>query len=345
MRCRTSHPTIRSVAPLLFAALAWPRAATAQGRCQLLVISRPGGATVSVGGEERGKSPLTLAGLKVGKADVKVVLEGYYVWTKRVQLRPGGNTVEAKLEKRKAPRAPSPPAPKDGDEAAPDGVPDADAPADEAPADEPPVDKAPAGRSGKSPPRKIPVPCSVCEGKGVFEKMNCPTCLADGYDGIRACAMCKKTGRVEYVCPLCGGMGPSGKDGKGTGCRLCGGKGHPPCPVCKAKGTVVRLNPAAIGYPTIPCLLCGGTGLDQNSMCRRCDTNGEVQSSGVGYYLDLPCYLCGGDRRGPKMCNSCAGIGQKKMGGRYVPCKICFATGRLFHPCRQCSGLGWHKGR
>ncbi|MHC5058627.1 MAG: PEGA domain-containing protein [Planctomycetota bacterium] len=345
MRCGTSHPIIRSAVALLFTALACPRAATAQGRCQLLVISRPGGATVSVGGEERGKSPLTLAGLKVGKADVKVVLEGYYVWTKRVQLRPGGNTVEAKIEKRKAPRAVSPPAPKGGGEGAPAGAPEAEAPADETPADETPVDKAPAGRSSKTPPRKIPVPCPCCEGKGVFEQMNCPACGADGYDGIRPCAMCRKTGRVEYVCPLCAGMGSSRKGGKDADCRLCGGKGHPPCPACKAKGTVMRPNPEAVGYPTIACAFCGGTGLDQNSLCTRCDTKGEIQSAGVGYYLTLSCYLCGGDRRGPKVCNSCQGLGQKKKGGRTVPCTVCYASGRFFHPCKQCSGLGWHKGR
>ncbi|MHC4253571.1 MAG: tetratricopeptide repeat protein, partial [Planctomycetota bacterium] len=136
MRSWISQRTIQLALSVLFAALALPRAATAEGRCQLLVISRPAGATVSVGDKERGKSPLTLAGLKVGKADVKVVLEGYYVWTKRVRLRPGGNIVEAKLEKRKARPAVSPPAHKGGDEAAPAGVPDAEAPSDEMPADE-----------------------------------------------------------------------------------------------------------------------------------------------------------------------------------------------------------------
>ncbi len=102
---------------ILFGSAAMATQAFAAGRCQLMVISRPAGATVHIDGEERGKTPLTLTDLKVGFHDIKVVLDDHRVWTKRIRFRPGGNTVEAKLQKKGAP-APTP-APKpeaDGDD-------------------------------------------------------------------------------------------------------------------------------------------------------------------------------------------------------------------------------------
>jgi hypothetical protein len=78
------------IAAAAFALLAVAREATA--RCQLMIASRPSGATVHVDGKERGKTPLVLADLKPGSHTVMITLDGHATSIKKIRLRPGAKT-------------------------------------------------------------------------------------------------------------------------------------------------------------------------------------------------------------------------------------------------------------
>ncbi|MHC5054046.1 MAG: PEGA domain-containing protein [Planctomycetota bacterium] len=94
---------IAAVAFVLISAA--PEATAAQ--CQLMIASRPPGATVHVDGEERGKTPLVLSDLKPGSHTVMIALEGHLTSTKRIRLRPGAKTHFVEL-KANAPAEPEP---------------------------------------------------------------------------------------------------------------------------------------------------------------------------------------------------------------------------------------------
>ena len=88
--------------------LAWARPGAGEtGPCELMVSSRPKGATVSVDGKERGRTPLIVKGLSVGEHTVRVVLEGHGLWVKTIRFRPGPRIVRAELEKLEEPVLPA----------------------------------------------------------------------------------------------------------------------------------------------------------------------------------------------------------------------------------------------
>ena len=90
----------RNAVLVLSVALAWARVAAGEsGTCQLMVSSRPKGATVFVDGKERGRTPVAVGGLSSGQHRVRVVLDGHESWTKTVRLRPGARIVSAVLKK------------------------------------------------------------------------------------------------------------------------------------------------------------------------------------------------------------------------------------------------------
>jgi hypothetical protein len=90
----------RNATLVIAAALGWVRLAAGEaGPCQIMVSSRPKGATVFVDGKERGRTPVTVAGLSTGRHRVQVVLKGYHSWVKTVRLRPGARIVSAVLKK------------------------------------------------------------------------------------------------------------------------------------------------------------------------------------------------------------------------------------------------------
>ena len=313
--------------------------AFAAGPCQLMVISRPAGATVHIDGEERGKTPLMLMDMKIGNHDIKVVLDDHRLWTKRIRFRPGGNTVEAKLEK-KGVQAPAPkaggddvPAPPEAGHEAPD-----------------PDSKAAEEKDKKVEiPKTSKVPCPCCEGTGTITKIGCDTCQADGLVGTDACGACGGSGRKGYSCPFCKSSGSSVGGGKTTECRACRGKGFPLCRACKGTGEVERPNPEAVSYETTTCLSCGGDGVEKQLKCAGCGGKGTVsrmsRDATYVYRVEIDCRLCGGDGSGPPRCRSCGGYGYRGSGKRLLPCMACSGTGQQFLPCRTCRGRGWHRAR
>ncbi|MHC4249144.1 MAG: PEGA domain-containing protein [Planctomycetota bacterium] len=334
---------VRAVAALLGAAvMAAP--ASAAGPCQLMVVSRPAGATVHIDGEERGKTPLMLPGLKIGFHDIKVVLDGHVTWAKRMRLRPGGNTADAKLAKKGAP-APAGPKERDKDGAAPPK-------AGGAPPD-PAAKAAKTGKDEKDEKDEIPktrkVPCPCCEGNGVVDEIGCDTCAADGYVGTTACGMCRSTGRREFKCPFCLGNGGAVAGGKAADCRGCKGKGAPLCAACKGEGEIDRLNPEAVKYETTVCISCAGEGWERNLKCNRCAGKGTIKvrsgDANFVYALEISCPLCKGQGTGPPRCNRCSGRGHRGSGKKLFACMTCYGTGHLFMSCRMCRGNGWHRMR
>jgi len=313
--------------------------AYAAGSCQVMVASRPKGATVYIDGKERGKTPLVLMDLKSGHHDIRVVLEGHKTWMKRARLRRGGNSIEAKLEEKGAPLpsgskqpgkhggAPSEPG---------DAQPDAGG------------EKGGDDKAEEKVPRKHDVPCPCCEGKGVIDEIGCEKCFGIGYVGTTPCSGCTG-GRKPYECPACQGKGNVSVRGEDVECRVCRGKGAPLCPMCKGKGKVSRPNPDAVDYETTVCVSCGGEGWERNLKCRKCTGKGTIalRSSDATYVytLEISCPHCKGSGKAAPRCSSCNGAGFRRAGGKICPCMKCFGTGHLFIPCRTCGGKGWHKAR
>lgn len=336
MRMRR-RDVVRAVVAL-FGAAAISARASAAGRCQLMAVSRPVGATVHIDGGERGKTPLMLTGLKVGYHDIKIVLDDHRVWTKRIRFRPGGNTVDAKLEKKGAP-APATPRKRGREGAAP---PKADG-----------VAPGPVAKVAKVAKEKVPktrkVPCPCCEGKGVIDEIGCSVCQADGYIGTKPCVACQSSGRKAYSCPLCRGGGGKIAGGKATECRACKGKGAPLCPACKGTGEIDRLNPEAAKYETTVCISCGGEGWERHVKCKLCAGKGTLKrksSDAVYIYTrEITCPHCKGEGAGPPRCGNCGGDGYLGSSRSCRACMTCYGTGHLFVPCKTCRGNGWHRMR
>jgi hypothetical protein len=84
-------------------------AAAAPTTGQLIVRSTPAGAAVTVNGEWRGRTPLTIDDLPLARHDLRVVQEGYRVWQQTVALSADdpARTVSMQLERQ--PRAAAPP--------------------------------------------------------------------------------------------------------------------------------------------------------------------------------------------------------------------------------------------
>ncbi len=328
----------RAVAAFLGAAAVVSQARAA-GPCQVMVMSRPAGAVVHVDGKERGKTPVMLPGLKLGYHEVKIVLDDHRTWAKRIRLRPGGNTVDAKLVKK---GAPAPATSKDRDKS---GAASPKARAATA-------DGGKGAKAGKDAKDEVPktrkVPCPCCEGKGIVVEIGCQTCQADGYVGTTACGMCRSTGRVAYSCPFCRGGGTI-VGGKATDCRGCKGKGAPLCPPCKGTGKIDRRNPEAASYKTTVCLSCGGDGCERQFKCKTCAGKGTVKrrsSDAVYVYTrEITCPHCKGEGSGPPKCTNCGGDGYLGSSQACSPCMTCCGTGRIFTPCRTCRGNGWHRAR
>lgn len=344
---------ITSAAALAVALLGWCGAcAGASGPCQLLVTSRPPEAEVYVDGKKHGMTPAAIMGLTTGAHEVRVVLEGYRPWTKRVSLRPGGKTLMVEL-KREGPAQPE--APRAGSGSGPSG--------DPAPGgrdDAPKVDSKPAARpadkpADKKPPRLVKVSCPACKGSGLIKETGCPDCEANGHAWQRGtlhdCGSCQRSGRAVYECYACEGAGTVAVRGKEVECRLCRGKGAPPCGACKGTGKIFKPNPEAASYPTRACASCGGAGYEQQEKCRRCGGQGKVtltRGDSMYYYPGVECPRCGGVGTGPRICLGCRGrgyVGPRGPRKIITPCPRCFGTGHLFPPCRSCGGKGWGRSR
>lgn len=65
----------------------------------LALASRPSGARVLVGGEERGVTPLTVPDLPAGRTVVEIHLAGYHPWARELVLFPGENADTAILQR------------------------------------------------------------------------------------------------------------------------------------------------------------------------------------------------------------------------------------------------------
>ena len=72
----------------------------ASGPCAAMIASRPRGAKVTLDGKEVGTTPMTLSALARGEHRVELDLDGYFPYAKTIKLRPGYNSLDAKLEKR-----------------------------------------------------------------------------------------------------------------------------------------------------------------------------------------------------------------------------------------------------
>jgi hypothetical protein len=94
------------------APVASPRSVAAPAAGRIVVNSTPAKAAVTVNGEWRGRTPLTLDEQPFGGYDIRIVQEGYVVATERVELSASNptRTVSVRLE-RSAPAAPARPAP------------------------------------------------------------------------------------------------------------------------------------------------------------------------------------------------------------------------------------------
>jgi hypothetical protein len=94
------------------APVASPRSVAAPAAGRIVVNSTPAKAAVTVNGEWRGRTPLTLDEQPFGRYDIRIVQEGYVVATERVDLSASSpaRTVSVRLE-RSAPAAPARPAP------------------------------------------------------------------------------------------------------------------------------------------------------------------------------------------------------------------------------------------
>jgi DnaJ-class molecular chaperone len=314
-----------------------------------MIMSRPKGATVFIDDKERGKTPLMLADIKVGFHDIKVTLDDHRIWRKRKRFRPGGNTVEAKLEEKVA-AVPATAGKDDKGEAAPSRT-DAVAAARAAMAARAAKRKAEKEEKEKI-PKTVKVPCPCCGGKGAIDEAGCEKCAGDGFEGANSCGVCAGSGRKAYKCKYCSGNGSiksSVKDAKEIECRACKGKGAPFCPPCKGTGEISRRNPDAARYETTECISCNGEGWERHLKCNKCGGKGTVTVSHSDattvYTLEVSCNICKGQGTGPPRCNKCGGRGYRGSGKRYYPCMMCFGTGHLFSSCRTCRGNGWHRMR
>ncbi|MHC4504976.1 MAG: C-type lectin domain-containing protein, partial [Planctomycetota bacterium] len=216
-----------------------------------------------------------------------------------------------------------------------------------------PKEEAPSPKTAEAEetPSRVDVDCPACGGDGLVSTTGCPACDADGYDGASSCTTCSATGRTAYNCFACVGGGSVLAGGKQVECGLCGGKGKPPCPACRSTGKISRMNPAAAGYPTVPCVTCGGKGFDEELKCWRCVGTGEItvvsSHSITRSSYTRSCKVCGGDGLAPPQCRPCRGRGYRASGfqGRVAACLSCAGTGRSFVHCRACRGRGWQRAR
>ena len=249
------------VPALLLAGLAGESLARS-GRVQLLVVSRPAGATVYLDDEERGTTPLSLMNVAAGVRVVRVEFEGYQTWTKRVSLDPGPNTVTAELTRAASPR---PVAEGAGEGAArPDGR-----AAEEGGSTEP-----------EEVPRAIDVDCPCCTGSGLVRETGCPTCGADGHVRHTACVDCGAKARKAYGCPGCRGTGAVTVGGKEVDCRLCRGKGAPRCPICgKTNLNWCGFYHTPAGrFKAFRCKDCGGIGRSRYSDLSKAEKQNLVRA-------------------------------------------------------------------
>lgn len=97
---KASRPGPWVCAGVVLAASVWARPGAGEsGPCQLMVSSKPRGATVFVDDKERGPTPVVVDGLSTGKHGLRLVLDGHETWTRTVRLRPGPRLVSADLKK------------------------------------------------------------------------------------------------------------------------------------------------------------------------------------------------------------------------------------------------------
>ena len=354
------------VTALGLAALGWARTAAAEaGPCELMVFSRPKGATVFVDGKERGQTPLRAPGLSSGQHRVRVVLDGYEGWSKTVRLRPGPRIVSADLKKAAEPASPK--AAK-GDASAPEAGAAPGAPKDPKDAAPGEAKRGPEGegegkQEGKQEkeqkeeivPRHVEVSCGFCQGSGLLKELRCRNCTGKGYVGADTCGDCGGKGTSNHSCPYCGGNPVVAVEGRAQKCRGCAGRGHFPCPACRGRGKLKLSNPKAAGVPTRLCQLCDASGLDKSLVkCRRCGGGGVFELRGTtGMYIwirKVACLFCGGKGRARPECRTCLGKGYVRRRVAYptgetrTPCRSCFGTGHAVGRCRGCGGRGWIKG-
>ena len=103
MNAKVVGLSARVAAAACLATLAWARAGV--GACQIMVSSRPNGATVFVDERERGRTPIVLHDLSTGRHVLRIVLDGHKPWTKTVKLRPGARAITADLLKEEGAKA------------------------------------------------------------------------------------------------------------------------------------------------------------------------------------------------------------------------------------------------
>lgn len=332
--------------------LAWARSGAAEaGPCQLMMSSRPKGATVFVDGKERGQTPLVVKGLSTGSHTLRVVLAGHKLWMKTIRFRPGPRIVSAELEKAAGPASPAaakedPSAPKP-----PKAVEEQEAPKDAA------TGEARGEQKAEAVPRYVEADCDICEGTGLLKTLGCSNCKGKGYVGGNACRTCAGNGKSDYPCPACGGNSVVVVEGRGQSCRACAAKGYTPCLACRGKGKIRLSNPKAAGVPTQLCRSCDASGRDKRLVkCRPCGGAGsrEVTHGGGGgivFISTMRCRFCDGKGRARPQCPQCHGHGyvrrrvQLLSGEKRAPCQACFGTGSVVSRCRDCRGRGWLKTR
>jgi len=296
----------------------------------LRVVVEPAGARVFLDGKEIPAGET--AELPPGDHKVRVEREGYEPWETAVHLLPGRTrTLEVRLRKK-----PELPPAASSSPAVPAGRASTRAPEKK--------EEKPAAKPPAKVPKFIEVDCWVCGGTGHLQTMPCQACGGKGWIGFRPCQECNRTGRVEAVCPFCGGEGTINRGGRQVECPKCGGTGKPICPRCQGTGKLKRLNPAAYKGATRPCPRCDGTGRVIHQKCPICGGTGISRSFGGGRWgtrFNIPCYYCKGKGEGPPPCPRCQGTGLVGPDKNRVICPLCFGTGQREVPCPFCKGQGW----
>jgi len=192
-------------------------------------------------------------------------------------------------------------------------------------------------------PRVVDVPCPCCRGAGAIKEIGCSTCECDGYNGILNCADCDGEGRREHQCPACRGKSAVTHGSRTSRCARC------LCPMCKGRGKVKRPNPKAARTPTGVCVGCSGGGYEQHEKCVWCVGTGfTTATTRPGYYINITCWVCKGDKVCAPICRKCNGKGYRGPSGplrRIALCIRCAGTGHLFELCTTCGGRGWNPVR
>ena len=294
------------------------------------IETTPSGAAVFVDGESKGRSPLKGKPVDAGEHEIRIELEGHVTVTETHTFDDGEHkTLKHTLQK----GAGAPDAPAEQKQPAQDAA-DATEPR------ETPKETA-SDEKPKAPPKTIEVNCWVCEGSGTLRTMGCPNCSGTGIQGINQCAACNGTGRTDAVCTACKGAGGMMYGGRQLQCRACGGKGAPPCPLCRATGKLTKPNPEASSVPTQTCPACSGTGREMRVKCRICSGAGTRRYYSGGWALTTTCNYCKGAKEAPPHCTRCQGSGVTGSGEHAGPCPQCAGTGQAGTPCGFCRGAGW----